>query len=551
MSTQKNVSTSSSSDVPSASVQLGVFIAFVVLGCVGVWYSLHTDAKQQPVRRDGPAVRRTVAPIRTSKPTDSQLALTAPTGHSVVDKMIRQQQSKVYSMKTDPARWVQLGYMWVRKARRDSQPLFYRNADACARVALSLDQTYRMALNLKALSLMQQHAFLKALRVGQSILALRKDDAMAWGTVSDAQLELGHYKQAIDAAQKMMDLKPNLPSYIRAAHLLWIQGHFYQARDLIRHAYDAGRGQKDREPVAWVLTEAAWMHWHEGDYKGAEAGFDLALRQVSAYPDAVVGKAQIAMIQKRYSEAVTWLQQAFKSRTTARIAWLLGDACSAAKNTTCARRAYQAVERLGRREDYRTLAHFYAAQHRKPKAALRFAQLEYNKRKDIYTEDAYAWAWMRNGKFRKAELHARRANRLGTRDASLWFHLGAILVANGKMSEGLTWIRKALSLNPYFQESGRKEAIQILKMAQLKIPKRASLTYLKPPKKKDKPVDLNALPARFKIKRSMMKTMGLRAVLKQLKERKKRAAPTTQPVQVRSRTTPSQRSVQQNSAARK
>jgi len=93
---------------------------------------------------------------------------------------------------------------------------------------------------------------------------------------------------------------------------------------------------------------------------------------------------------------------------------------------------------------------------------LRLALDERKSRDDQYTEDAIAWALYRKGRLNEALAASERANRLGTRDARLWFHRGAILVASGQVEPGRELVRKALALNPHFDRSGEAEARQLL-----------------------------------------------------------------------------------------
>ncbi len=72
----------------------------------------------------------------------------------------------------------------------------------------------------------------------------------------------------------------------------------------------------------------------------------------------------------------------------------------------------------------------FQADHGSPAAALAAARAEWSRRQSIHTADALAWAMHANGQDRTALGYARQANRLGTRDARLVFHLGAIEAAN-------------------------------------------------------------------------------------------------------------------------
>lgn len=388
------------------------------------------------------------------------LAEMKPDGDLPVDRAIAKLQRDAQRLPKSES-WVALGYAWVRKARDSARPFFYANAGASADLALSLEPDSQPALDLKGLVLMNDHQFEEARRLASSIVARKPNDPVAWGTLSDALLELGRTDEAVQAAQRMMDLKPNLPSYSRAAHLQWLRADLPAARESIRLAIDAGSDGKDKEPQAWVLVQAGMMFWNEGDAPGAEAGFDLALQRLADFPPALVGKARVLLGRGDGAGAVALLERAFQANPLVETGWLLGDAREAAGDAAGAQRAWAEVEKRGR-TDPRTLALFWATKDRQREEALKLALAERQARDDQYTEDAAAWALYRAGRLDEAAAASGRALRLGTRDARLWFHAGAIRLARGDVAGGRALLRKALALNPHFDRSGEAEAHQLL-----------------------------------------------------------------------------------------
>lgn len=400
-----------------------------------------------------------------------QIAMAKMQGGSVADKMLRNYQRRIYALPKKPGLWTLLGQWWVRKARSTSEMAYYKNAEACVKITLALAPGYPGALNLLGLIHIQRHEFKKAIQVARKILSKRKDDAMAWGTLSDAHLERGEYKQAADAVEQMSAIKPNLASYIRAAYLMWIRGEVYQARKLVELAYDAGRGQKDREPVAWVLTEGAKMFWYVGNLKEAEQGYSMALQYKPDYPPALVGKAQIAMARNNPKLAITLLDNAYNQRPLAHTAWLLGDAKSMAGDKEGAAKAYSIVEKLGE-DDRRVLALYYATKNIKLKKALKLIKEEYKVRADVYTEDVIAWLMFRLGKFKEAKVRIDRATVHGTKDPMLFYHKAAIYGVNGQLEECKKLLAFALKLNPNFDLTAASEAKRLHKKLQSISPKK-------------------------------------------------------------------------------
>jgi tetratricopeptide (TPR) repeat protein len=352
-----------------------------------------------------------------------------------------------------PEAFVLAGSEFVRKARATSEPDLYRNAEACAARALELDPEHIGAQRLQGLVLLNDHEFERARDLALRMLARQREDALTWGTLSDAYLELGDLPAAIDAAQRMFDIKPNLPSYGRAAHLRWLQGDVAGAKRLYQLAIASGASQKDPEPRAWMIAQAAWLFWHEGDYRGADAGFDLALRTLPEYGPALEGKGRVALAQRDYEAAIGWLLRAERKNPTVDVSALLGDAYALSGAVDKAAAVYARVEREGR-HDPRSVALFLASHDRQPSAALELARTEYEQRKDAYTKDVLALALYRNGQFAEADQLARQVLASGTQDARLLYHAGLIRSAAardaGGKAEGQTLMADALRKNPGF-----------------------------------------------------------------------------------------------------
>jgi tetratricopeptide (TPR) repeat protein len=390
------------------------------------------------------------------------LALSPPGAQTPVDQQILQLQETARRSPEKVEAWLVLGQAWVRKARGTGDPGYYLNAGACADVARKLAPENRLALSLKGMVLLNAHRFAEARALAEAALKQDPDDVLALGVLSDAHLELGNFEAATEAAQKMVDLKPNLPSYGRAAHLRWLQGDATAAKQFYRLAIDAGADPRDPEPLAWMLVQVAMVFWHEGDLEGADAGFDTALQKLESYPPALVGKARVALARGEARGAVELLERAQAQSPLAETAWLLGEARAGAGDAEGAKAAWAEVARLGRQGDHLMLALFYATKNLEPEEALRLAQEEHEARPGLYVEDTYAWALYRAGRLAEARAASDRAMALGTQEARLLFHAGAIRLAQGEAVEGKALVKKALALNGAFDPSGSTEARKLL-----------------------------------------------------------------------------------------
>jgi tetratricopeptide (TPR) repeat protein len=181
----------------------------------------------------------------------------------------------------------------------------------------------------------------------------------------------------------------------------------------------------------------------------------------SDYAPALLGLGKIRAGRGAYREAAQTLERALAAHAdTETAAWLgqvlarLGDGEGAAQNEALA-------ERLGR-HDRRALALLYADRRQRTARAVELMRAELRVRGDIYSEDALGWALYANDELMEAEQHAERALRLGTRDALLLYHLGAIRLALGKTSDGKRLLEQALRQNPRFDLRGADDARRLL-----------------------------------------------------------------------------------------
>jgi tetratricopeptide (TPR) repeat protein len=411
-------------------------------------------AENQP--RAGMASATPVAssPVETAR----RLALSATSQTTAVDRRIAALAKLAGAHPDRGDVLVDLGRAWIQKARESSDPGYYLQAGACADVALTIAPDDAKALDLRALVLLNDHKFREARDVARSILQKEESAVTAWGSLSDALLELGDLEEADRAAQRMMDLKPNLSSYIRVSYFQWLAGNTPGAIESARLAIDAGGDAKNREPRAWAIVQAAMLFWHRGDYEGADAGFRQALEVIGDYPLALVGRGRVAMAQGRAGEAARHFERAFAKSPLVETAWLLGEARERVSDVPGASAAFAAAEKEGRSSDRRTLSLMYSSRKTNLESALALAEEESATRGGVYTDDALAWALYRNGRFPEAKTAIERARRYGTSDARLLFHHGAIEKALGHVAAGKKLVSEALRLNPEFEPGGAAEA---------------------------------------------------------------------------------------------
>mgnify|MGYP002146189937 CR=1 FL=1 len=395
--------------------------------------------------------------------TARRLALLPARDATATDAVITAMQERVRKDPEKLEHLITLGQAWVRKAREAADPGYYQNADACAELALRLQPDSALALNLRALVLLNEHRFAEAQAVAEGILARSDFDPMALGTLSDAQLEQGRIDAAEEAVQKMVAQKPGLPSYSRAAYLYFLRGNGAAAKQAIRLAIDsAPTARADAEPRAWAVVQAAQLFFLEGDYTGADAGFVMALRDVADYAPALVGRAQVALAEARYRDAVPLLEAAYRRSPLAETAWLLGDARRKAGDVAGANAAYKELVQKGRRTDPRTVALYLATEDRELDEARALIERERRGRNDPYTQDVYALVLLRSGRAAEARATIDAVLQIGVRDPRILHHAALIHAASDDKDGARRLATEALRLSPHFDVGGAESARALL-----------------------------------------------------------------------------------------
>lgn len=348
------------------------------------------------------------------------LALQSPTGDASYDEHLRKVQDAARLTPDNPDAWTVVARGWISKARNDNREDLYANAEHAASRALIADPANRAALNIRGIVHLNAHRFDAARKVAEQVLEADAADPMALGTLSDALLELGDYDASEAAVQRMIDAKPSLPSYARAAHLKWLRGDNAAAKELYRLAFGAGRGHSDREPAAWTLVEVANIFLHEGDIEGAAAGYDLALKHLPDYWGANLGKARVAMAQQRWADAVEALKAARAAKPKdLTVVWSLGVAADKAGDDEVARKAYVAADALAQ-EDIIVGVHYRAYRAANASELTAAIEPELQKRpNNVWVAAAAAHAYAAAGRESDAAAQLAQARRLGTQDPRL------------------------------------------------------------------------------------------------------------------------------------
>ena len=328
----------------------------------------------------------------------------------------------------------------VRRAEETSDVSLYSKAEEAVKKSMQLAPNNFDTEKIRVSILLGENEYPAALEAAKSLNKRVPDDVMVYGLLTDANVELGNYKDAEIAAQWMLNLRPgNLPALTRAAHLRELFGDANGAYELMEMAYQS-TPPTETSDQARILAQMGHLRFASGNVDAAEKLLQQALKVFPGYPGALAGLAQVRIAQKRYADAVLFLQQRYQRVPQAENLYDLAEALQLAGRDPEAAKAFAEFETRSlqessqRRNSNRELAFYYADHAQEPAKALKAAQQEYAWRHDIYTLDAYAWALHVNGQDSEAREQIEIALAVGIRDEKLLRHAGEIALKSGDIS---------------------------------------------------------------------------------------------------------------------
>jgi tetratricopeptide (TPR) repeat protein len=383
------------------------------------------------------------------------LVLAPQTGNIRTDGEISQLQRRIREGRNVELWLDRLGWAFVTKARESFDPGFYKLAEQCALCIEKRNPQSQEAMLLRAHVLQNLHGFKESETLARRLVRQR-GLSFDYGLLGDALMEQGKLNDAVEAYRQMMNLKPDLRAYARAAHMRWLKGDLAGAIEAMQLAVSAATPQ-DAESAAWVNTRLATYLFYASKFNEAEQRCALALSLQNNYPPTLLLQGRILLGQSRFGEAVDALQNAVKLNPLPEYQWTLAEALRIAGKENEASEVEAQLCQRGASSDPRTLALYLATRHESPETALRLARAELDSRSDVFTHDALAWSLAAAGNVPEALSEMQCALAEGTQDPRLFFHAGVIASQAGHSADAERWLRKASDLSHLLLPSERNE----------------------------------------------------------------------------------------------
>jgi len=410
----------------------------------------------------------------TNRAPSAEVALPKPLAldsqATLADRQLQAAHTTIERAPADPRGYNQLCVALMKKARETGDFSFNAKAETALKRSFELSASAENydAIKLQAALLLTDHRFGEALEVARRARDMRPQDPMNYGAITDALVELGDYQAATEAAQTMMDLRPDTSSYARVSYLRALYGDTEGAIESMRAAVESA-SPRDPESVAWCRVHLGDELMNAGQRMAAEREFDSALAIFPNYHLAFAGKAWARLAAGDADAAIEFYQRAWERVPLPETAIALGDLYTKLGRADEAKKQYDLVEFIERTGTAagtysRQLALFYADHDVKLDEALAIARRERAARSDIYTCDALAWCLYKKGDFAWAKRSIEEALRLGTRDARIHYHAGMIEQALGNRRDAAKHLQLALKINPLFDIRQAEVARQTLRV---------------------------------------------------------------------------------------
>src|SRR6266487_6768956 len=286
------------------------------------------------------------------------LVLSPQTGDGRIDREISRLQQQVRNGRNLQLGLEQLGWAFVAKARESFDPGFYKLAEQCAWCMEKRNPQSQEAMLLRAHVLQNLHRFKESETLARRLVQQR-GLSFDYGLLGDALMEQGRLNDAVEAYQQMMNLKPDLHAYARAAHMRWLKGDLAGAIEAMQLAVAAGSPQ-EAESTAWVNTRLAFYQFQAGDNEAARRTDDIALSYQQNYAPALLLRGRMKLSEGEIDDAIVQLHSATQLNPLPEYQWALAEALRDAGRKSEALNVEQLLKQTGAANDPRTYALYLA-----------------------------------------------------------------------------------------------------------------------------------------------------------------------------------------------
>ncbi|MEP7375380.1 MAG: hypothetical protein ABI675_18410 [Chitinophagaceae bacterium] len=369
---------------------------------------------------------------------------------------------------------ISLASLYIQEARVTGNYMYYDMAAMkYVNEVLEKDAMNFEALTFKSLLYLSQHHFAEGLAIAEKAKAQNPDNAFVHGILVDGNVEMGNYDGAIDEAEKMMSIRPDMRSYSRVSYLREIHGDYPGAIEAMKLAVDAGL--PGDESTEWTRVHLARLYEITGDLRSAEMHYLIALQKRPGYAYAIAGQGRIALAAKDYNKAIASYLHADslvndysfkediaevyelagqKNKSDSIIKWLASAMSQDAKSG-------QQDDNIGHYAD-RELAYIYLKTGDYDKA-LEHGLAEYNRRPaNIDVNETVAWVYYNRKEYDKALPYLETAMKTKSKNPTLLCRAGLIYAKAGNKTKAKELLGEVAKASYCLTESLKNQGLTTL-----------------------------------------------------------------------------------------
>ncbi|MDP5168813.1 MAG: hypothetical protein NWR72_01095 [Bacteroidia bacterium] len=323
------------------------------------------------------------------------------------------------------------------------------------------------AYSLRASVLLSLHQFEAARKAAEYAISLNGYNALIYGSLVDANVELGHYEEAVKMSDKMNSIRPDLRSYSRVSYLREIYGDLDGAIEAMNMAAESG--YPGFEETAWCRLTLGGLYEKKGDLKTAKAHYERILQERADYPFAIAALGRVADKEGNPALAETLLKEAID--IIPEVAFYEDLAALYLKTGREAESQLLVKEILTMLQDDEQAGHVmkmaysrvYLELKNDPKKALDYALEEYRERPDnIEVNQLLAEIYLKLDDLEQAKAHLAVATRTNASNPDLMCIEGIAKAWSFQLEEAQQLVSASFELDPYQDHLFVKEARKLL-----------------------------------------------------------------------------------------
>lgn len=390
---------------------------------------------------------------RAATPAVARPATAGVTQATGLEPQIAQAQQRLHNVPGDWDSWATLGLDYVQQARATVDPTYYPKAEGALSRSLQLNDTDNIAgfAGEAALS-SARHDFRAALRWARRGLAVTPNNAVLLGALCDAETQLGDYRAAAAAAQKMESVSPGTDAESRLSYAAELRGDLPTAIRYMQLAQTDAGTASDFAFTAYYLGD---LQLSAGRPAVALADYTSGLQRDSSYVALYEGRARAELALGRPAQALRDFATAVDRVPQPSYVVEYGELLQSLGRTDAAKQQFslfRTEEQLFRANGVTldTDQTLFEADHGNVQIAVASGRAALGTRPFLESYDAYAWALHNAGDDALALRMSNRALATGFVSPLFRYHRGAIEAALHSDAAARTDLSAALRINAHF-----------------------------------------------------------------------------------------------------